>query len=150
MVAMEQEREKYPEIVLTTEEVEREQLVKRIGNKFQELMDKQSNACALKGGTAMRLSLGLPRPSTDLDFEGQHRVRMRRTVRQATEAAAPGRRHRVGRDWLWRGTVQVKATNPTTGNPVRTTIDYRRAGSMRFDPTTNRYQPMQARRRDES
>lgn len=61
MVAMEQEREKYPEIVLTTEEVEREQLVKRIGNKFQELMDKQSNACALKGGTAMRLSLGLPR-----------------------------------------------------------------------------------------
>ena len=60
----------YPEIPFKPHEVEREKRLKALGRKFQELMDEQGNDTALKGGTALRFKLGLPRPSTDLDFEG--------------------------------------------------------------------------------
>ncbi len=49
---MGESREKYPEIVLTEEERTREELLKRLGQSFQKLMEAQGNACALKGGTA--------------------------------------------------------------------------------------------------
>ena len=104
---MGESREKYPEIVLTEEERRREELLKRLGQSFQKLMEAQDNACALKGGTAMRFGSGLLRPSTDLDFEGDHRIAVRKTIQQAVAAAFPGRKHRVGWDWLRRGTVRV-------------------------------------------
>ena len=93
---MGESREKYPEIVLTEEERTREELLKRLGQSFQKLMEAQGKACALKGGTAMRFGTGLPRPSTDLDFEGDRRIAVRKTIQQAVAAAFPGRKRRVG------------------------------------------------------
>ena len=114
-------RERYPEITLTDEERRREALMKRLGESFQNAMVAQDNACALKGGTAMRLSMGLPRPSTDLDFEGQRRIQVRKTVQQAIAAAAPNRRSRVGRDWLHPGTVTIKVRDHESGETIETT-----------------------------
>ena len=37
-------------------------------------MRRQGNPYALKGGTALRFTLGLPRPSVDLDFEGEKAI----------------------------------------------------------------------------
>ena len=131
---MGQRDEKYPTIGLKPDEREREELMKRLGKSFQDEMDAQGNACALKGGTAMRLSMGLPRPSTDLDFEGQKRIRVRKTVQQATAAAAPGQQHRVTRHWLRPGTVGIEVRNRESGKTIETTIDYRRAGSRASIP----------------
>ena len=46
---------------------------------------KERADVALKGGTALKISLGLGRPSTDLDFEGT--MRARRALRVAKRAA---------------------------------------------------------------
>ena len=43
-------------------------------------MNDAGNDTALKGGTALRFELGLPRPSTDLDFEGNDAIKVRKTV----------------------------------------------------------------------
>ena len=42
MVAMGESREKYPEIVLTEEERRREELLKRLGQSFQKLMEART------------------------------------------------------------------------------------------------------------
>lgn len=52
-------------------------------------MDTQCNPCALKGGTALRFRMNLPRPSTDLDFEGDNRVRVRQSLKRALQRAFP-------------------------------------------------------------
>ena len=132
---MGESREKYPEIVLTEEERTREELLKRLGQSFQKLMEAQGNACALKGGTAMRFGTGLPRPSTDLDFEGDRRIAVRKTIQQAVAAAFPGRKRRVGWDWLRRGTVRITIDDAQGGDPIEATIDYRVAGSRPSIPT---------------
>ena len=44
-------------------------------------MDDTRNNTALKGGTALRFKLGLPRPSTDLDFEGDDAINVRKAVK---------------------------------------------------------------------
>ena len=123
-------RETYPKIALITGEQQREELLKRLGRSFQDLMDARNNPCALKGGTAMRLGMGLPRPSEDLDFEGDQRIAVRKTIVDAVNAAFPEEECRVGWDWFRRGTVQITVGDEASRNRTRITIDYRVAGSM--------------------
>ena len=59
----------YPAIVFEAAEVKRESELKHLAQAFQAEMDEQHNTCVLKGGTALRFKMRLPRPSTDLDFE---------------------------------------------------------------------------------
>lgn len=119
------EREKYPAIRLTGAEKQRKEELRAIGREFQKGMDEQGNPCALKGGTAMRVGMKLPRPSTDLDFEGEQQVAVRKTVQTAVARALPGRNHQVGRNWLLRGAVRI--TNPNTRSQA--SVDYRVLGS---------------------
>ena len=66
---MGERREQYPEIVLTEQERRREELLKAARTELPEaFVEGQDNACALKGGTALRFGTGFPLPSTDLDF----------------------------------------------------------------------------------
>ena len=119
----------YPEIPFKPHEVEREKRLKALGRKFQELMDEQGNDTALKGGTALRFKLGLPRPSTDLDFEGNESIRVRKTVKKAVALAFPDGGYKVG--WNWKaliGTVAIHDT-PRRDSPATTQIDYRRMGT---------------------
>lgn len=127
-------RETYPEIALNDEERRREPLLRGLGSAYQQEMTAQGNPCALKGGTAMRLSLGLPRPSTDLDFEGDKAVSVRKTVQRAAAAAFPNQKCSVGWDWLKRGTVRVTIHDNQTGAGIRTSLDYRQAGSRESIP----------------
>ena len=119
----------YPEIPFKPHEVEREKRLKALGRKFQELMDEQGNDTALKGGTALRFKLGLPRPSTDLDFEGNESIRVRKTVKKAVALAFPDGGYKVG--WNWRALIGTVAIHDTTrrDSPATTQIDYRRMGT---------------------
>ena len=117
-----------PPIPFTAAEVRREAFLWRLAGAFQALMDEVQNPCALKGGTALRFQAALTRPSTDLDFEGDRSVSVRRTVMKAVVAAAPDGAYRIGRDFLWRGTVRITAHDPAAGD-VRSAVDYRRTGS---------------------
>ena len=91
-------------------------------------MDQARNPCALKGGTALRFQTELSRPSTDLDFEGDRRVSVRKTLVKAMAAAAPDGPYRIGRDFLWRGTVAMTVHDAQAGD-VRSAVDYRKTGS---------------------
>ena len=122
--------EKYPEIPATAAEVRRQKVLKRLGRSIQELLESRDNDCALKGGTAMAFAMGLPRPSGDLDFEGNERIPVRMTVRRAIRQGFPDTDHRVGWDWLRRGSVSVAIRDPESGEWTRIAIDYRKAGSM--------------------
>ena len=119
---------KCPPIPFTAGEVRREAFLWRLAAAFQALMDEARNPCALKGGTALRFQAKLSRPSTDLDFEGNERVSVRKTVMKAVETAAPEARYRIGLDFLWRGTVGMTLHDAQAGK-VRSAIDYRRTGS---------------------
>ena len=118
----------YPEIPFEPHETEREQRLKVLGQKFQQLMNDAGNDTALKGGTALRFKLGLPRPSTDLDFEGNDAIKVRKTVKNAVSLAFPKGEYKVGWDWFRRGTVTIRDTTQTL-NPRSTKIDYRRMGT---------------------
>ena len=86
-----------PPIPFTTAEVRREAFLWRLAGAFQALMDEARNPCALKGGTALRFQAGLSRPSTDLDFEGDEPVSVRKTLVRAVAAAAPQGPYRTSR-----------------------------------------------------
>ena len=90
-------------------------------------MDRQSNPCALKGGTALRLKMGLTRWSDDLDFEGDKRIAVRKSVTQGLTDGLPDTRWQAGRIVL-RGTVKLWTWDPANGW-TRTTLDYRRTGT---------------------
>ena len=117
-----------PPIPLTAAEVRREAFLWRLAAAFQALMDEARNPCALKGGTALRFQAGLNRPSTDLDFEGDERISVRKTLAKAVAAAAPESSYRIGRDFLWRGTVATTVRDAEAGS-VRSAVDYRKTGS---------------------
>lgn len=119
----------YPKIPFTPEEVTRDEDLKRIGRAYQAKMDRQDNPCALKGGTALRLKIGLPRPSTDLDFEGDGPVNLRRSVRNAIEQAGLTNKYRVGVNWGWRGTVRIRPARAGLASSGPTRLDYRRTGT---------------------
>ena len=119
----------YPKIPFTPEEVTRDEDLKRIGRAYQAEMDRQDNPCALKGGTALRLKIGLPRPSTDLDFEGDAPVNLRKSVRNAIEQAGLTNNYRVGVNWGWRGTVRIRPARTGLAGSGPTRLDYRRTGT---------------------
>ena len=87
-----------------------------------------------KGGTALRFKLGLSRPSTDLDFEGDRRVSVRSAVRHAIAADYAGAGYRVGRALFWRGTVQVSVWHSSHGDRLDLKVDYRRTGTRQGMP----------------
>lgn len=120
----------YPEIHSTALEARRHEMLKTLGRAFQSEMDKQGNPCALKGGTALRFQIGLPRPSTDLDFEGDKRINVRRAIVGATAAAFVDTRYRIGINWLFRGAVEVRIWDQKEKEWLPTKIDYRRTGTM--------------------
>ena len=111
-----------------------------LGQGFCEEAAKERADVALKGGTALKISLGLGRPSTDLDFEGT--MRARRALRIAKGAAKRIEDRwteiRITRKaWRWLlspGTIEVSATERSTGRRVQTKIDYRSMGSRRGIP----------------
>ena len=117
-----------PPIPFTAAETQREAFLWRLAAAFQALMDEVRNPCALKGGTALRFQAGLSRPSTDLDFEGDQRINVRKTLVKAVAAAAPKGQYRIGRDLLWRGTVRMRLYDSKSG-VVRSAVDYRKTGS---------------------
>ena len=106
-----------------------------MGRAFSEEAAQRNVNVALKGGSGLKLSLGLERPSTDLDFEGT--MGNRGALGMARHAAK-----RMGERWenvrIWRkgwrwvlspGTIEVSAREKATGRQVRTKIDYRAMGS---------------------
>ena len=117
-----------PTIPFTTAEARREAFLWRLAGAFQTLMDEARNPCALKGGTALRFQTGLSRPSTDLNFEGDEPVSVRKTLVKAVAAAAPQGQYRIGRDFLCRGTVGMTLHDAQAGD-VRSAVDYRKTGS---------------------
>ena len=117
-----------PAIPFTKGEVQREAYLWRLAAAFQALMDEARNPCALKGGTALRFLTGLSRPSTDLDFEGDRPVSVRKTLVKAVAAATPAEPYRIGRDLLWRGTVTMTLRDAEAGR-IRIGVDYRKTGS---------------------
>ena len=86
-----------PEIPFEPHDTEREQRLKVLGQKLQQLMNDAGNDTALKGGTALRFELGLPRPSTDLDFEGNDAIKVRKTVNGQERGRAGQSTRREGR-----------------------------------------------------
>ena len=61
-------KEGYPAIPFNAAEAKREGELKQLARAFQAEMKERHNTCVLKGGTALRFKMGLPRPSTDLDM----------------------------------------------------------------------------------
>ena len=117
-----------PPIPFTAAEARREAFLWRLAAAFQALMDEARIPCALKGGTGLRFQAELSRPSTDLDFEGDQRISVRKTLVKAVAAAAPKGAYRIGRDLLWRGTVGMTLHDSEAGD-VRSAVDYRKTGS---------------------
>ena len=93
-------------------------------------MDIQGNPCALKGGTALRFAIDLPRPSTDLDFEGDNRIELRKSLKRALQRAFPQERYRIGRDWGLRGMVAIRTRPQERAEATRVMIDYRLTGTF--------------------
>ena len=116
-----------------------------MGRAFSEEATQHNVDVALKGGSGLKLSLGLERPSTDLDFEGTmgERGALRMARHAAKRMSARWENIRIWRKgWRWvlsPGTVEVSAREKATGRQVRTKIDYRAMGSRpgipkEFDP----------------
>ena len=108
MDAMAMTTKNYPSIPFNKDDRIREETLQKVGRAFQAEMDAQGNPCALKGGTALRFSLGLPRPSTDLDFEGDNRVEMKKSLKRALRNALPGEKYQIGLDWGKLGTITLR------------------------------------------
>ena len=105
------------------------------GRAYRAEQERRGHRVVLKGGTALKLACGLPRPSTDLDFEGtagHHQVLP--AARRAAKAL-PARWSKV-KVWrpLWRwllspGTVRIIAYDETTKKWIKTKVDHRKLGS---------------------
>ena len=109
-------------------EVRRETYLWQLAAAFQAVMDEARNPCALKGGTGLRFQARLTRPSTDLDFEGNGPVSVRKALVKAVAAATPAEPYRIGRDLLWRGTVTITLRDADAGR-IRIGVDYMKTGS---------------------
>ena len=117
-----------PPIPFTAAEVRRETYLWQLAAAFQAVMDEARNPCALKGGTGLRFQARLTRPSTDLDFEGNGPVSVRKALVKAVAAATPAEPYRIGRDLLWRGTVTITLRDADAGR-IRIGVDYMKTGS---------------------
>ena len=119
----------YPRIPFTPNETKREEHLKTLGRAFQKLMESIGNNTALKGGTGLRFQIGLPRPSTDLDFEGDERINVRRAVKKALKLAFGERAYKIGWNWLKRGGVEIRPTQAGRRGDA-SKIDYQKMGSF--------------------
>ncbi len=121
----------YPAIPLTREEQVRETRLWTLARAFQAEMEELGNPCILKGGTALRFRLGLPRPSTDLDFDGDQPLNIRRTMKRVLERAGLDRTYKAGRDWRGVGTVNLQPRwRARLQGTAKSKIDYRYAGQF--------------------
>ena len=120
----------YPRIPFSDGERQREEDLKGLAKTFQKQMDRDGNPCALKGGTALRFKMGLPRPSTDLDFEGDRAIKTRTSVKEAVNKTFPNGQFSVGWDWFRRGTMSIKPRGLPNPDGRRMGFDYRQCGSQ--------------------
>ena len=126
--------EAYPRIPFQETDRKREAELLKLAKAFGAEMRRQGNPYALKGGTALRFTLGLPRPSVDLDFEGEKAIWLRLTVRRATRNAFPNERFRVGWDLTRVGTIAIRPP-PNRSDQTGIGIDYRETSSLKDAPT---------------
>ena len=124
---------RYPHIPLNEGERRRETELLKLAQAFANEMRRQGITYAMKGGTALRFTLGLPRPSMDLDFEGERPMWLRRAVKRAARKAFPGERYRVGYDLTREGTIPVRPPRKRGDDPGLG-VDYRESGSMKGIP----------------
>ena len=120
----------YPAIPFNDDDRIREESLKKIGRAFQAEMDAQANPCALKGGTALRFTLGLTRPSTDLDFEGDKRIEVKKSLKRALRNGLPDEKYRVGLDWGKLGTIRLRRAGWSKRGRPYLKIDYRLTGTF--------------------
>ena len=116
----------------TREEEQRLGLLRILAQEITAVTGEASReglAWILKGGTALVFALGLPRPSTDLDYEGERR-RIRRQIKMALKRVRAGgdwTETKLGMDWLLRGTMEIRARTKE-GNVIVSGIDHRPPG----------------------
>ena len=124
----------YPPIEYTPAEMVRQEELVKLGREFAREMRDVGNRYALKGGTALVLTVGLPRPSMDLDFEGETAIRQRQVVKRALKRAFPGKRYRVGFDWLRIGKLEITRPRRLWGPRETMDLDYRYTGAADNNP----------------
>lgn len=113
-----------------------------LARAFQAETEGRGHQTVLKGGTSLKFAYGLPRPSTDLDFEGDASDYSVLPITRAARKRLPPRWkevkvHRPAWRWLLRsGTIRISAVDSKTGAKIDTRIDFRRLGSMPGIPKT--------------
>ncbi len=115
----------YPKIDFSGAEQFREWELRKIGRAFAKEMENLGNPYALKGGTALRFLLNVPRPSMDLDFEGEQRIRVRRHVKRALRTAFPNTRYSVAYDFMRTGEIGITPPKDHKSSGLRLGVDYR-------------------------
>ena len=118
----------YPKIDFSKAQRFREHELLEIGKAFAREMETRGNTYALKGGTALRFLLNVPRPSMDLDFEGEQRIWVRRHVKRALRAAFPNTRYSVGYDLMRTGGIGITPPKGHGSAGLQLGIDYRDTG----------------------
>ena len=124
----------YPRIPFLPGEAARERDLYEIGRAFQDNMNDRNIPCALKGGSALRLQLGISRPSTDLDFEGDQPIHVRKATAAAVARAGLQKDYRVGLNWLKIGTVRLTPRRTRKTTTAEAHIDYRTMGTRQNMP----------------
>ena len=119
---------RYPEIEFSSAERFRERELLEIGKAFAKEMEERGNGYALKGGTALRFLLGVPRPSMDLDFEGEQRIWVRRHVKRALRAAFPHTGYSVSYDLMRTGEIEITPPDKHGSAGLKLGVDYRDSG----------------------
>ena len=118
----------YPEIDFSDAERFRERELLEIGKAFAKEMENRGNTYALKGGTALRFLLNVPRPSMDLDFEGEQRIWVRRHVKRALRTAFPNTKYSVAYDMMRTGEIEITPPKEHGSAGLKLGVDYRDSG----------------------
>lgn len=96
----------------------------------------RGHRAAMKGGTALKLTLGLTRPSTDIDFDTSFPDRMALSV---VRGAVARRNERWQSARVWQrlvtrlarpGNTRVEVKDTKTGTSLRTRVECRQFGTM--------------------
>ena len=117
-------------IVPTPQEDAQQRLLKSFARAASEVLTNENIPHALKGGTALQIGYGLPRPSTDADFEGDTRVNPKVLTRKAFKAQTEYELRGLGVNWLRRGSIKIYAQQRTTGQNIQFEFDYRVSGTL--------------------
>ena len=117
-------------IIPTDKESARERFLRFLCRKISEALTQRGVAHALKGGTALQIGYGLPRPSTDADFEGDERINPRELAQEALRGVTEYDDVKIGMNWWLRGTITIEARERDTRERVKVGFDYRRTGTL--------------------